>query len=179
MFYVKMLLRLPFVLSTVLAIPGSQWSSTVEVQTSTGTYIGLINETAPNVRQFLNIPFSLPPLGERRWSPPVAVAKTPNTKFDATKYPPSCPQYAPGHPSSYTAQVPQFVAVVTPEDQLKKTSEDCLSLAVWAPTGSKSGLPVIMFMTGGGYQTGGIDIGYQLPYHWVQRTQSHIVVTIK
>jgi len=30
-----------------------------------------------------------------------------------------------------------------------------------------------------GWTTGGIDIPYQFPYHWVQRTQAHIVVTIK
>jgi carboxylesterase type B len=33
-------------------------------------------------------------------------------------------------------------------------------------------------MTGGGFNNGGIAIPYQLPHNWVQRTQSHIVVTI-
>jgi len=39
-------------------------------------------------------------------------------------------------------------------------------------------LPVVFFMTGGSFQSGGIDIPYQLPAQWVSRTSSHIVVTI-
>jgi hypothetical protein len=31
----------------------------------------------------------------------------------------------------------------------------------------------------GGFIIGGANIAYQLPHHWVQRTQSHIVVSIK
>lgn len=161
----------------------SQWYNSVKVTTGTGTYVGIINETAPDVRQFLNIPFALAPEGERRWLPPVAVNSTADDVYDATKYPPSCPQYAPYNSteSAYIAIVPELVAAPTKADQYAKTSEDCLSLAVWTPANAQngSGLPVVMFMTGGGWQTGGIDIPYQFPYHWVQRTQSHVVVTIK
>jgi hypothetical protein len=32
---------------------------------------------------------------------------------------------------------------------------------------------------GGGYQEGGGHAPYQVPDHWVQRTQTHIVVTFK
>ncbi|KAH9826169.1 carboxylesterase [Teratosphaeria destructans] len=39
-------------------------------------------------------------------------------------------------------------------------------------------LPVAFFMTGGAFQTGGIDIPGQIPAAWVNRTQEHIVVTI-
>jgi carboxylesterase type B len=62
----------------------------------------------------------------------------------------------------------------------QESSEDCLSLAIWTPANatSASSLPVIMFMTGGGFVTGGIQIPYQLPQRWVSRTQAHIVVTI-
>jgi carboxylesterase type B len=62
------------------------------------------------------------------------------------------------------------------------TSEDCLYLAVWTPTTAPpppdAGLPVLFFMTGGGFVIGGVDIPWQLPTSWVERTQSHIVVTI-
>lgn len=174
-----MIFPILFCIGLAVAAPSSQWSSTVQVQTNTGTYTGLINETAPNVRQFLNIPFGQAPVGDLRWAAPLAVTTNSKTKIDATKFPPSCPQYATRVPFTYIEEFPKWVAVPTPEDQIKKTSEDCLSLAIWAPTGKKTGLPVIMFMTGGGWNTGGIDIPYQLPYHWVQRTQSHIVITIK
>ncbi|KAL4892366.1 Alpha/Beta hydrolase protein [Aspergillus ambiguus] len=33
-------------------------------------------------------------------------------------------------------------------------------------------------MTGGAFIKGGVNIPYQLPHHWVQRTQAHIVVSI-
>ncbi|KAJ7432830.1 Alpha/Beta hydrolase protein [Mycena galericulata] len=60
------------------------------------------------------------------------------------------------------------------------TSEDCLYLAVWTPANATFGskLPVLFFMTGGGLQTGGVDIEWQLPTSWVERSQEHIVVTI-
>jgi carboxylesterase type B len=53
---------------------------------------------------------------------------------------------------------------------------------VWTPTTAPpppdAGLPVLFFMTGGGFVIGGVDIPWQLPTSWVERTQSHIVVTI-
>lgn len=173
-----------FLAATVPAAP--RWSlrdNTVQVTANTGTYMGIINETTPNVRQFRNIPFALPPTGERRWLPPTAVASGADTKYDSTRFPPSCPQYAPYNSTSnqYITIVPEFVAAPTKADQYTKTSEDCLSLAIWTPTGADKGarLPVVMFMTGGGFSTGGVDIPYQFPHHWVQRTKGHIVVTIK
>jgi carboxylesterase type B len=54
-----------------------------------------------------------------------------------------------------------------------------LQLAVWAPIGDKQKLPVIVYFTGGGFTVGGINIEAQLPHQWVERTQSHIVVTTK
>jgi len=170
--------------ASVLASPAwRSWHDPVQVTANTGIYTGIINQTTPNVRQFRNIPFALPPTGERRWLPPVAVSSAANTKYDSTRFPPSCPQYAPYNSTSspYIALVPEFVAAPTKADQYSKTSEDCLSLAVWTPIGAERGakLPVLMFMTGGGFQTGGIDIPYQFHHHWVQRTKAHIVVTIK
>lgn len=170
--------------ATALAAPTwGDWHNVVQVTTNTGTYNGIINETTPDVRQFRNIPYGLAPTGDLRWTPPVAVTSSSSQVYDSTKYPPSCPQYAPynGSAAAYIAIVPELVAAPTKADQYAKTSEDCLSLAVWTPVGAEQGdaLPVVMFMTGGGWQTGGIDIPYQFPHHWVQRTKGHIVVTIK
>lgn len=59
------------------------------------------------------------------------------------------------------------------------SAEDCLQLAIWTPATAttESKLPVIIFLTGGGYMTGGIDIPMQMPANWVHRSQKHIVVT--
>lgn len=61
----------------------------------------------------------------------------------------------------------------------QNSAEDCLSLAVWTPANAtaKSKLPVVVYLTGGGDVTGGVNIPTQLPPNWVHRTQNHIVVT--
>jgi carboxylesterase type B len=60
------------------------------------------------------------------------------------------------------------------------TSEDCLYVAVWTPMAlpPPGGFPVLFFMTGGGWTMGGIDIPWQTPTSWAERSQSHIVVSI-
>ena len=62
----------------------------------------------------------------------------------------------------------------------QNSAEDCLSLAVWTPANAtpESMLPVMIFTTGGGDNTGGINIPTQMPANWVHRSQKHIVVTI-
>lgn len=60
------------------------------------------------------------------------------------------------------------------------TSEDCLTLNIWKPLISHGkALPVIVWIYGGGFQTGGGEIAYQIPTQWVERSQKHIVVGIK
>lgn len=61
----------------------------------------------------------------------------------------------------------------------QNSAEDCLSLAVWTPANisAQAKLPVVVYLTGGGDVTGGINIPTQLPANWVHRSQSHIVVT--
>ena len=61
----------------------------------------------------------------------------------------------------------------------QNSAEDCLSLAIWTPANATadSNLPVLLYFTGGGDQTGGINIPTQLPSNMVSRSQKHIVVT--
>jgi acetylcholinesterase len=141
------------------------------VEAPSGTYRGLINGSAPAVREFLGVPFAKPPTGDLRWLPPQKLESNSSRVYDATRYPPSCPQYVSKVPSVWNDANTNYIISAPP-------AEDCLALSIWAPLQGEK-LPVIMFVTGGGFQTGGIEINYQLPYHWVQRTQRHIVVTIK
>lgn len=63
------------------------------------------------------------------------------------------------------------------------SSEDCLYLAIWTPTKVNASkpedrkLPVALFLPGGDFVGGGVDVPYQQPTPWVDRTQKHIVVT--
>lgn len=69
-------------------------------------------------------------------------------------------------------------------------SEDCLTMSVWAPAGARDDvdgegaaapllLPVLIWFYGGGFATGGIDVPYQIPTRWIERSQEHIVVVFK
>ena len=148
--------------------------NSLRVDTTVGTVYGLINGTTPNVAQFLGIPYAEPPVGSLRWLPPTT--KSPMASIDATAFSPSCPQYESAIPSVYDIDSRNFL-ISSP------TSEDCLTLNIWAPVTSKSNctdkLPVLVWIYGGGFQTGGGEIGYQIPSQWVQRSQEHIVVGIK
>lgn len=153
-------------------------SSGLSIQTTVGTVNGFIDETtAAGVVQYRGIPFAEPPVNSRRWLPPIPKTYAGKTIIDGTKFGLSCPQYNAAGQSVYAIDAPQFS--ITPN----RTSEDCLSLNIWAPAKREDGegekLPVIVWIYGGGFQTGGGDIEYQIPINWVQRSQKHIVVGIK
>ncbi|PWY82015.1 alpha/beta-hydrolase [Aspergillus heteromorphus CBS 117.55] len=161
----------------------SNWSN-LTVETQTGTFIGFLNDTFPNVRQFLHVPYAKPPTGDLRWMPPQKLDPS-SRKYDSTRYGPGCPQYVTAPTSMWNEYAPSNLLLSLGEDLNQgsvawSTSEDCLSLAVWTPAYANrtSKLPVALFVTGGGGITGGIDIPSQLPPPWVSRSQEHIVVTI-
>jgi carboxylesterase type B len=159
---------------TLLAVAaGCLAVSTLSVDTTVGTVHGIINGTHPHVAQYLGIPYAEPPVGERRWSR--SIPKDPLGDIDATRFSPSCPQYDTSIPSTYEIDARQFL-ISGP------TSEDCLTLSIWAPFSSvlsNESLPVIVWLYGGGQLTGGAEIEFQIPTPWVERTQAHIVVQIK
>ncbi|CZT48213.1 related to triacylglycerol lipase V precursor [Rhynchosporium secalis] len=143
----------------------------LQVKTTVGVSYGIINGTSPHVAQFLGIPYAEPPVGPLRWAAPVP--KSPQHIIDATRFGASCPQIPdPYAPDVYTADVQEY-------NTNSPTSEDCLNLNVWAPFVKHSRkLPVVVWIFGGGFQAGGLDVEYQIPSQWVERTQSHIVVAI-
>lgn len=146
--------------------------SSLTVGTTSGPVTGLINETAPNVAQFLGIPYAEPPVGKRRWLPSIAKSKV--KSIDATKFRLSCPQFEGNSSNVWITDAPEFV---TPAGTV---GEDCLFVNIWAPW-NKSGekIPVIVWIHGGGFQTGGGNIEYQNPPMWIERSQKHIVVGIR
>lgn len=159
------------------------------VRTSTGTFTGLVDPEFPNTRQFRAIPFAEPPVLSRRWLPPQKLSSPPAEHHYATRFPPSCPQFVSAVTSLWNSDYTSGNLIYNGRQNDtsglvgEATSEDCLYLAVWTPTAAaaprpEAGLPVLFFMTGGGFTMGGIDIPWQMPTSWVERSQSHIVVTI-
>lgn len=155
------------------------------VKTSTGTYTSLIDSNFPKTRQFRSIAFAQPPVLSRRWLPPQKLP--PSTEHhDSYKFPPSCPQFVSKIPTLNNEYFAGGTLVNNGNQNHTSglsgadTSEDCLYLAVWTPANAtfRSKLPVLFFMSGGGFSTGGVDIPYQIPTSWIERSQSHLVVTI-
>jgi acetylcholinesterase len=147
----------------------------LEVKTDSGVINGFIDSSTPNVRQFLGVPFAHPPVGHRRWLPPLRLQS--NSSVDANDIGPGCPQ----GPVSSVADMSVYSPTggnYTEYFALKDFSEDCLTLNIWTPRGAKTSLPVFVWYFGGGFTQGGTNSLYYNPQSWVQRTKEHIVVTV-
>lgn len=156
----------------------------LSVKTRTGSYVGLRNQEFPAVREFRNIPFAKAPVGKLRFQPPQPLPSSSELHY-SYRFPPSCPQFLTSEPTFWNLFVPELLVENGQQNQssglpVLESAEDCLSLAVWTPYGISpdANLPVALFMTGGGFYTGGVNIRGQLPQQWVNRTAAHIVVTI-
>ncbi|KAK7942807.1 carboxylesterase [Apiospora aurea] len=190
------------VLST-LTLAGLAWASTnsssslnlhdprLAVQTRAGTFVGDYNDTYPDVRQFKCIPYAKPPVGPLRWTSPERLDDS-SEVVDSTIYGPSCAQYVSAIPAVWGLNITGNLIVNYGQSLFdgraaQNSAEDCLSLAIWTPANASSSgggaddvkelLPVVIYLTGGGDQTGGVNIPTQLPSQWVHRSQRHIVVT--
>jgi len=153
------------------------------------------------VHQYLGIPYAVPPVGDLRWTAP-ALLDQPNAQVEATRLPPSCMQFLTNQGNSlYVRDVLEFN--LQGLNRTGNITEDCLTLSVWTPSNATSGhaehggrhhgqpnhsntnnnnnssqgLPVLIFIYGGSFQTGGQDVPYQIPAQWVNRTADHIVVS--
>jgi para-nitrobenzyl esterase len=112
-------------------LPGS----TAAIVTETGPLKGIETSTQD---QFLGIPYAALPLGNLRWMPPQPPARW-NGVFEATQFGNFCPQ---------------------PYRGVSVGDEDCLTLNVYRPHQMKnankdSGVPVMVWIHGGGLVTGG------------------------
>lgn len=105
------------------------------VRTAAGLLRGNVG---PDHRLFQGIPYAAPPVGRLRWQPPESAPAWPGVR-EAVKPGPWCIQ-----PDAAEAD---------------PTSEDCLTLNVWTPTGSAGEpLPVMVWIHGGSFMRGAGDI---------------------
>jgi carboxylesterase type B len=158
-------------------------SSSLRVEIAGGVVHGGVDGATPEVRQFQGIPYARPPLGALRFAPPEPAPAF--GELEATTMPPSCMQYLNFATPTLMDDVPE-INVTGLNGTTGHISEDCLTLSIWAPLrsvqaqedeGEEGLLPVLVFFYGGAFATGGVDVPYQLPGQWVQRTQSHVVVS--
>ncbi|KAF2638735.1 alpha/beta-hydrolase [Massarina eburnea CBS 473.64] len=110
-----------------------------------------------DVRFFGNIPYAEPPVGTARWRPPITKLPS-NETVNGSWFGPSCIQYNSGSKTVYTEYLSGFL--LTPGQE---QSEDCLTLNVWTPkaVGKGEKLPVMIWIHGGGFTSGGAASPYK------------------
>ena len=91
------------------------------------------------LRVFKGIPYASPPLGEARWRPPAGMPRWPGVR-QALEFGPPCTQPTPRDAGIYA-------------NDLGPTSEDCLTLNIWAPAEAFRA-PVFVWIHGGALQSG-------------------------
>lgn len=124
-------------------------TATVSVTVPAGSLIGT---SKLGVESFSGIPFGKPPVGNLRLKPPVRVTDTLNN-FDGTKPANACPQFISDTDS--TGFLDLVINTVSPLlSKVLLVSEDCLSITVARPAGTKAGdnLPVLYWIYGGAFE---------------------------
>ncbi|KAK4206093.1 Carboxylesterase family-domain-containing protein [Rhypophila decipiens] len=105
--------------TAALASIGSTSASSLKVRTTSGTYTGLVNSTsAPDVNQWLGIPYAQPPIGPLRFMTPEPAPDYGNS-LTAKSYKPVCFQNSGAKSSIYWQLIPEFL-------NRDGESEDCL-----------------------------------------------------
>lgn len=116
------------------ALPAQSQTTVAESQ---GRLAGAVDVNG--VRSFKGIPYAEPPVGDKRWTAPVAAAPWKGVR-DAREFGASCVQ-------------PPYPADSIYADNVPNQSEDCLTLNVWTPPHANRA-PVIVWIFGGGLVRG-------------------------
>ncbi len=119
----------------IIAMPAIA-DTTAPIKTPDGALQG---ENVGNLRIFKGIRYAQAPVGPLRWKPPVPIKSWEGTRA-ATQFGPACVQPPVRSGSIYTWNLPP-------------TSEDCLSLNIWAPANTHNA-PVFFWIHGGALTTG-------------------------
>jgi len=131
-------------------------SSNGAIVTESGPLKGI---TVGSVNEYLGIPYAASPVGARRWQPPQPFGRW-HGVFDAAQFGNVCPQF--------DSLIGRFVG-----------NEDCLFLNVYTPQpsqlpqrGHHRGLPVMVWIHGGGLTTGTGELYDPTP----MIAQGHVIV---
>ena len=146
--------------SVLLAVPAIAQQVRVAEGMLGGTRLATSTAAAaPPVDAYLGIPYATPPIGALRWQPPKPAARWSGVR-KADAFGPRC------------MQQPLFADM---KFRSPRIDEDCLTLNVWTPAGTKPGakLPVLFYIHGGGAIAGD---GSELRYDGAAMARQGIVV---
>ena len=114
----------------------------------------------PGWRVWRRVPYGEPPTNTNRWRPPVPKIAWSGI-VDATNFGCACPQAAGFDPPMH------------------KTSEDCLSMAIYAPRYNASRkVPVIVYIHGGSFASGGAEEDRLNASQLVERSRGGVAVVV-
>jgi para-nitrobenzyl esterase len=120
--------------------------NSVRARVDTGVLLGTEAHFDDQVVCFKGIPYAAAPIGDLRWRPPAPVARWDGER-PALHTGPAPLQSQPAHNNiMWHANFADRQALVM--------SEDCLYLNVWTPDLTGGGLPVLVFLQGGGNRFG-------------------------
>src|ERR1700733_1507882 len=122
--------RAAFITTILFAFITAGAATDDPVRLDTGMISGATTGT-PEVRFFKGIPYAAPPVGDLRWRAPKPAAHWEGTR-----------------------QADQFGPVCMQGGGNQKMSEDCLYLNVWTGAQASEKRPVMVWIYGGGYNTG-------------------------
>lgn len=124
------------------------------VRTAQGPVQGRMVDGA---RVFLGLPYAAPPTGDNRFRAPQPATVRGDT-LQAMEYGPACAQLS--------------------KDKVEEgTSEDCLTLNIWAPKRVATPRAVLVFVHGGGFTSGSGSLPLYEGRHWAV-TRDVVVVTL-
>lgn len=110
------------------------------LEINSGFIRGELTQHAGNIRVFRGLPYADAPIKDKRWKAPLAPINW-NGVRDATEFGAACPQ-------------------TDTWKSLKKVSEDCLFLNVWAADKESSPRPVMVWIHGGSLTNGSSDMSH-------------------
>jgi para-nitrobenzyl esterase len=113
--------------------------------TRSGPVLGV---TVNGVDEFLGIPYATPPVGQLRWMPPKSFGKF-KTPLQATQFGSVCPQTGP-----IGSEDCLFLNVYTPTNSEPANAQDQADEVPTTETKKSSGLPVMVWIHGGGLVAG-------------------------
>ncbi|KAF2734790.1 alpha/beta-hydrolase [Polyplosphaeria fusca] len=136
------------------------------VKTTSGTLQGIAQHK--DVLAYLGIPYAQPPMGALRFAPPQPlVAANSSQVLDSYRSSPGCFQFT--YETAFADRSTGYAE-----------SEDMLSINIWKPThkNSSEGLPVMIFLHGGGFTSGANGMPQYSGLEFVKRERDVIFASV-